>query len=220
MALHKLVRSNYGGKLLVSIKYENLHSFKEGVILLCQSILETRRISYLHGSALFTISLRRRILASNDRSHFQLSENVYFYGGFSGFFDRIIDFWQIKCYRNPVTAVNHLLFVSLFSGRFCSEVVLFTKKAFILPFCFHIHPASTRYQTRTISFLLWQLRYNECVMIIYIKQIIFWCFTWQWDVTQGIISASIYFFALPVSRLVITVAFVIFKMPDCKFYKT
>ena len=57
MALRKLVRSNYGGESPVSIKYENLHSFKEGVILLCQSILETRRISHLHGSALFKIPL-------------------------------------------------------------------------------------------------------------------------------------------------------------------
>ena len=55
MALHKLVR-NYGGKLPVSIKYQNLHSFKEGLILLCQSILETR-ITHLHGSALFTTAL-------------------------------------------------------------------------------------------------------------------------------------------------------------------
>ena len=53
-----LLRSNYGGKSPVSIKHENLHSFKEGVILLCQSILETRRISHLHGSALFTIPLK------------------------------------------------------------------------------------------------------------------------------------------------------------------
>ena len=58
MALHKLVRSNYGGKSPVSIKHENLHSFKEGVILLCQSILETRRISDVHDSALFTIPLK------------------------------------------------------------------------------------------------------------------------------------------------------------------
>ena len=57
MALRKFVRSNYGGKSLVSIKHENLHSFKEGVILLCQNILETIRISHLHGSALFTIPL-------------------------------------------------------------------------------------------------------------------------------------------------------------------
>ena len=57
MALHKLVRRNYCGKSLVSIKYENLHSFKEGVILLCQNILETRRISHLHGSVLFVIPL-------------------------------------------------------------------------------------------------------------------------------------------------------------------
>ena len=34
MALRKLVRRNYGGKFLVSIKYQNLYSFKEGVILL------------------------------------------------------------------------------------------------------------------------------------------------------------------------------------------
>ena len=30
MALHKLVRSNYGGKSSASIKSENVHSFKEG----------------------------------------------------------------------------------------------------------------------------------------------------------------------------------------------
>ena len=58
MALYKLVRRNCDGKWLVSIKYENLHSFKEGVILSCQSIPETRRISYLHGSALYTIPLK------------------------------------------------------------------------------------------------------------------------------------------------------------------
>ena len=57
MALRKLVRSNYGGLSPVSIKHENLHSLKEEVILLCQSILETR-ISHLHGLALFTIPLR------------------------------------------------------------------------------------------------------------------------------------------------------------------
>ena len=61
MALRKLVRSSYGRKSPVSIKYENLHSFKEGVILLCQSILEARRISYLPGSAHFIISLRTSI---------------------------------------------------------------------------------------------------------------------------------------------------------------
>ena len=41
----------------MSIKYQNIYSFKEGKILLCQSILETRRISDLHGSALFAIPL-------------------------------------------------------------------------------------------------------------------------------------------------------------------
>ena len=54
MALRKLVRRNYGGKSPVSIKYQNLHSFKEEVIFLCWSILEKRRISHLHGLALFT----------------------------------------------------------------------------------------------------------------------------------------------------------------------
>ena len=56
-SLHKLERRNYGGKFLVNMKYQNLHSFIEGVILLCQSILEMRRISHLHGSALFTTPL-------------------------------------------------------------------------------------------------------------------------------------------------------------------
>ena len=51
---------NYGGKSPVSIKYENLYSFKKGVILLCQSILETRRISHLHGSVLFAVPLKVR----------------------------------------------------------------------------------------------------------------------------------------------------------------
>ena len=57
MALHKLERRNYDGKLPVSIKYQNLHSLKEGLNLLCQSILETRKITLLHGSAHFTIPL-------------------------------------------------------------------------------------------------------------------------------------------------------------------
>ena len=57
MALRKLERRNYGGKLLVITKYQNLHTFKERLIHLCQSILETRRISHLHGSAHFTIPL-------------------------------------------------------------------------------------------------------------------------------------------------------------------
>ena len=56
MALRKLKRRNYGGKSTVSIKYQNLHTFKEGLILLCQSILETS-ITHLHGSSHFTIPL-------------------------------------------------------------------------------------------------------------------------------------------------------------------
>ena len=57
MALPKLERRNYGRKWPVSIKYQNLHSFKEGLILLCQSFLVTIRIRHLHGSAHFTIPL-------------------------------------------------------------------------------------------------------------------------------------------------------------------
>ena len=36
MALRKLERINYGEKWPVSIKYQNLRIFKEGLILLCQ----------------------------------------------------------------------------------------------------------------------------------------------------------------------------------------
>ena len=58
MALRKLERRNYGGKWPLSIKYQNPYSFKEGLILLYQSILEKRRITHLHGSAHFTIPLK------------------------------------------------------------------------------------------------------------------------------------------------------------------
>ena len=50
MALHKLERRNYGRKWSASIKYQNLNSFKEWLILLCQSILKMRKITHLHGS--------------------------------------------------------------------------------------------------------------------------------------------------------------------------
>ena len=62
MALHKLERRNYGRKWPVSIKYQNLHFFKEGLILLCQSILEMRRVTHLYGSGHFTIPLKVTIL--------------------------------------------------------------------------------------------------------------------------------------------------------------
>ena len=61
MALRKLERRNYGRKWPVSIKYQNLHSFKEGLILLCQNILETRRITHLHGCDHFKISLMSQV---------------------------------------------------------------------------------------------------------------------------------------------------------------
>ena len=65
MALRNLERRNYSGKWLVSIKYQNLYPFKEGLILLCQSIVETRRITHLHGSADFTIPLKVAFGTSN-----------------------------------------------------------------------------------------------------------------------------------------------------------
>ena len=68
MALLILVRRNYGRKLLLSIKYQNLHSFKEGVIFLHQSILKTTQTSHLHGSALFTIPLiTTKIICASER---------------------------------------------------------------------------------------------------------------------------------------------------------
>ena len=57
MALHKLLRRHYDGNSLVSIRYQNLNSFQEGMILLCQGIFETRRIPNLHGSAFITVPL-------------------------------------------------------------------------------------------------------------------------------------------------------------------
>ena len=72
MALRKLERRNYGGKWPVSIKYQNLHSFKEGLILLCQSILKTRRITHLHGTAHFTITL------NGDQSYFRTGDSCVY----------------------------------------------------------------------------------------------------------------------------------------------
>ena len=69
MALRKLERRKYDGKLPVSIKYQNLHSFKESLILLCQSILERRRTTHLHGSAHFTTPLKS-LLHSFIHTHF------------------------------------------------------------------------------------------------------------------------------------------------------
>ena len=65
MALRKLERRNYGGESLLSIKYQNLHSFKKRLILLCQSILEMRQITHLHGTARFKIPLTTLIFKYN-----------------------------------------------------------------------------------------------------------------------------------------------------------
>ena len=58
MALRKLIRRNHGGIPPVIIKCHNLHYFQEGVILLCETTLETRQISHLNSSPLFTIPLK------------------------------------------------------------------------------------------------------------------------------------------------------------------
>ena len=85
MALHILTGRSYGGKLPVSIKCHDIHSFKEGVILLCQSILETKQISHLHGLALFTIPLRqskkkiRRLLYTKRSKCIFYSDNITIY---------------------------------------------------------------------------------------------------------------------------------------------
>ena len=79
MALRKHERRNYCRKLLVSIKYQNLHTFKEGLILFCQSILETRRTTHLHGSAHFTIPLiiRNKITLKTTVYRKQTHNRVY-----------------------------------------------------------------------------------------------------------------------------------------------
>ena len=78
MALHKLEKRNYGRKWPVSIKYQNLHSFKEQLILLCQRILETRRITHLHGSAHFTIPLKTSfMLKFSSQNSLQSFEILY-----------------------------------------------------------------------------------------------------------------------------------------------
>ena len=68
----------------MSIKYQNLLSFKEGLILLCQSILETRRITHLHGPAHFTIPLdilylksKFRQISAKIKTSSDLLENLY-----------------------------------------------------------------------------------------------------------------------------------------------
>ena len=80
MVLHILVRKNHVEKLLVSIKCCNL-SFKKGVILLCQSILETRQTQHLCGSALFIIPLK--VTSTKKR---KLPKNVVFTVQFKNFF--------------------------------------------------------------------------------------------------------------------------------------
>ena len=76
MALRYLERINYGRKWLVSIKYKNLYSFKEGLVLLSQSILETKRITHLHGSAHFTIPLNPSVTILLWEGHCWIGKNT------------------------------------------------------------------------------------------------------------------------------------------------
>ena len=76
MVLCKLERRNHGGKLPVSTTYQNLHSFKEGLIVLCPSILETRRTTHLHSSAHFTIPLKAllRVSLKQEEQHIYIAQ--------------------------------------------------------------------------------------------------------------------------------------------------
>ena len=65
MVQRQLVRKSSGGKLLVSVKYQNLHSFEEGMIHLCQSILETRHITSTWFSSLYN-SFKRVFFLKNE----------------------------------------------------------------------------------------------------------------------------------------------------------
>ena len=94
MAQRKLKRRNYGREWPVSIKYQNLHSFKEGLILLSQSIVELRGITYLHGFAHFAIPLSH-ILGNNIPYSFQLSRGLEIKILFKGF--HIWAFLRPKC---------------------------------------------------------------------------------------------------------------------------
>ena len=62
----------------MSIKYQNLRSFKEGLILLCQSIIETRRITHLHGSAHFKIPFKKTLPEGRDVKDFWIFYKSYF----------------------------------------------------------------------------------------------------------------------------------------------
>ena len=63
MTLRTLVKRIYGEKLPVSVRCHNLHFYREEKIILCPSILETRRISHLFSSALFTVDKSNNYLS-------------------------------------------------------------------------------------------------------------------------------------------------------------
>ena len=101
MALRILVRGRYGesrrwvSNVIISIL------LKKGVILICQSILETRWKSRLHGSALFTIPLKPTM-----RSVFQ-----------------VILYALYLTILNPII-VSKLILMQLFTGFFLPSLAI------------------------------------------------------------------------------------------------
>ena len=57
MALCQLERRTDGGWIPVSVKYVIFGSFKEGMIIVCQIIIETERMAIWYSLDLFTIPL-------------------------------------------------------------------------------------------------------------------------------------------------------------------
>ena len=84
----------------MSIKYKNLHAFKEGLILLCQCILETRRITHFHGSVHFTIPSN-----VNHVTDYNLGFLLLFNPLFIGFFG------VMSILKNVEKSVNNLLII-------------------------------------------------------------------------------------------------------------
>ena len=89
----------------MSIKYQNVYAFKEEMIHLCRSILETRQISHLHDSAPFTIALHLFYRYYFGRCSSELAQLVplsYSLGKSNYYSDRLHDFSVTisKCYKD------------------------------------------------------------------------------------------------------------------------
>ena len=119
MAVGILARKNYGRKWPVSIKCHNLHCFKDGVILWCQSILETRRISHLFNSALFTIPLKTFRIIFNEMAIF-----LFWFSGDVFREHEQIYLWprETQVLRNNLWTVQFSLKASKFLGGHGSDI--------------------------------------------------------------------------------------------------